>query len=79
MDRSAYIKMCRKASMRVKTPGAHRAVSRNADELVRWRGDLYVPVDYRFNFSLGVPQHTAILCCPTINSLVHVPLKEVEA
>lgn len=41
-------------------------------------GGLYVPVDYKFSFQHGVPQHTAILHDTESYSVINARLAEVE-
>lgn len=78
MDRNEYLKKCQLASYKTDTAGAWWAVKWREDELVRWRGELYVPVDYMFGFKGGNVTGVAILHSTKTNSVVHAMLKEVE-
>ena len=78
MERNDYIRLCQKASLKTDYAGVWWAVKWNESDLVRWRGGLYVPVDYKFNFQHGVPQHTAILHDTESYSVINARLAEVE-
>lgn len=78
MERTEYLKLCQTASFKTDFAGAWWAVRWNPEELVRWRGSLYVPVDYRFGFRKGEVTGVAILHSPYAHSEYHVPLREVE-
>lgn len=78
MDRNEYLKKCQIASYKTDTAGAWWAVDWNKDELVQWRGELYVPVDYMFGFKGGNVTGIAILHSTKTNSEVHAALREVE-
>ena len=72
------MKLCQTASFKTDFAGAWWAVHWNESELVRWRGNLYVPVDYRFGFRRGEVTGVAILHDPTAYAEYHAPLHEVE-
>ena len=78
MERNEYLKKCQLASYKTNAAGAWWAVEWGKDELVRWRGELYVPVDYMFGFKDGDVTGIAILHSTKTNSVVHAMLKEVE-
>lgn len=78
MERNDYIRLCQQASLKTDYAGVWWAVKWDEGDLVRYKGDLYVPVDYRFNFQHGVPQHTAILHSVKSNSVQDARLAEVE-
>lgn len=78
MERNEYLKKCQFASYKTNTVGAWWAVKWSKDELVRWRGELYVPVDYMFGFKGGNVTGVAILHSTKTNSVVHAALREVE-
>ena len=78
MERNEFLKKCQLASYKTDTAGAWWAVKWSEDELVRWRGELYVPVDYRFGFKGGNVTGIAILHSTKTNSEVHAALREVE-
>lgn len=78
MDRNEYLKKCQIASYKTDTAGTWWAVDWKKDELVRWRGELYVPVDYMFGFKGGNVTGIAILHSTKTNSELHALLKEVE-
>jgi hypothetical protein len=77
MDRTEYLKLCQRASLKA-DPGAWWAASWDERELVRWRDGLYVPVDYRFGFQRGEITGVAILHDLKAHAEYHVPLREVE-
>lgn len=78
MERNEFLKKCQLASYKTDAAGAWWAVKWSEDELVRWRGELYVPVDYMFGFKGGNVTGVAILHSTKTNSEVHAMLKEVE-
>jgi hypothetical protein len=78
MERSEYLKKCQLASYKTDTAGAWWTVDWSEDELVGWRGELYVPVDYMFGFKGGNVTGVAIMHSTKANSVVHAMLKEVE-
>ena len=78
MERTEYLKLCQLASFKTDFAGAWWAARWNPEELVRWRGDLYVPMDYRFGFRKGEVTGVAILHSLRAYSEYHVPLHEVE-
>ena len=78
MERNEFLKKCQLASYKTDTAGAWWAVKWSEDELVRWRGELYVPVDYMFGFKGGNVTGIAILHSTKTNSEVHAALREVE-
>lgn len=53
MERDKYLKLCQRASYKEAYAGAWWAVKWDETELVRYKGDLYVPFDYRFGFQAG--------------------------
>ena len=78
MERNEFLKKCQLASYKTDTAGAWWAVKWSEYELVRWRGELYVPVDYMFGFKGGNVTGIAILHSTKTNSEVHAALREVE-
>ena len=78
MERNEYLKKCQLASYKTDFAGAWWAVQWDENDLVRWRGDLYVPVDYMFGFRQGNVTGVAILHSVRTNSVVHAALREVE-
>ena len=78
MDRNEYLKKCQLASFKTDYMGTWWAVKWDETDLVRWRGELYVPVDYMFGFKQGNVTGVAILHSTKTNSVVHAMLKEVE-
>ena len=79
MERGKYIELCQRASFKTDSSGAWWKTEWNREELVRWKGSLYVPVDYRFGFRKGKALHTAILHDLKANTEYTVLLAEVEA
>ena len=78
MERDKYLNLCQRASYKEAYAGAWWAVKWDDTELVRWRGDLYVPFDYRFGFQSGTVTGVAILHSTRTHSVVEAALKEVE-
>lgn len=78
MDRNKYLKKCQLASYKTDYVGAWWAVKWDEKDLVRWRGDLYVPVDYMFGFKQGNATGIAILHSVKTNCVVNAALAEVE-
>lgn len=78
MERDKYLKLCQRASYKEAYAGAWWEVKWDDTELVRWRGDLYVPFDYRFGFQAGAVTGVAILHSTRTHSVVEAALKEVE-
>lgn len=78
MDRNEYLRKCQLASYKTDYAGAWWAVKWDEKDLVRWRGDLFIPMDFRFGFLQGNATNIAILHSPKTNSVVNAALKEVE-
>ena len=78
MERNEYLKKCQLASFKTDYMGTWWAVKWDETDLVRWRGELYVPVDYMFGFKSGNVTGVAILHSTKANSVVYAALREVE-
>lgn len=78
MDRNNFIQKCQKASFKQDVSGSWWSVQWKKEELVSYRDDLYVPIDYRFGFQRGNPTHVAILHSTRTNSVLQVPLADVK-
>lgn len=78
MERDKYLKLCQRASHKEAYAGAWWAANWDKSDLVRWRGDLYIPYDYRFGFQAGSVTGVAILHSARTCSAFEAPLKEVE-
>lgn len=78
MERNDYIRLCQRASLKTDYAGVWWAVNWDESDLVRWRGGLYVPFDYRFGFKAGTVTGVAILHSTRTHSVVEAALKEVE-
>lgn len=78
MDRDKYLKLCQLASY--KTRGFSQLTEKwNDDELVRYDGVDYIPMEYAMKFHYdGKIIHTAILRGVNKNFCIHVPLDKVE-
>lgn len=71
--------LCQKASAKMGVSGGWYNTKWNDNELVMWKGGLYVPIDYGFGFCNGLPTHKAIIRdIHAYNSIVHVRLSEIE-
>lgn len=79
MERKTYLEMCQRASFKAFYAGAWWRTRWNPEELVRWKGNFYVPVDYRFGFVQGKPTHLAILHDLKADAEYTVKLEEVES
>lgn len=78
MERKTYIELCQRASFKSYYSGAWWRTKWNPEELVSWKGDFFVPVDYRFGFVKGKPRHLAILHDLEANTEYTVLLEEVD-
>lgn len=78
MERNEYVLMCQKASFKTACSGAWWNVKWNPDELVKYQGHVFVPVDYKFGFQKGKPLHLAILHALESNTEYTALLKDVE-
>ena len=78
LDRDKYLKLCQLASY--KTRGFSQLTEKwNDDELVRYDGVDYIPMEYAMKFHYdGKIIHTAILRGVNKNFCIHVPLDKVE-
>ena len=78
MERKEYVELCQMASIKTYFSGAWWRTHWNLEELVSWNGGKYVPVDYRFGFLKGKPQHLAIIHDLKANTEYTVKLEEIE-
>lgn len=78
MERKKYLEMCQRASFKSHYSGAWWQTKWNPEELVDYHGNRFVPVDYRFGFIKGAPQHLAILHDLQANAEYTVLLSEVK-
>lgn len=78
MERKEFIEMCQKASFKQHLSGAWWRTHWNPEELVKYQGKLFVPIDYRFGFEKGNPRHLAILHDLEANTEYTALLEAVE-
>lgn len=78
MERKEYIQLCQRASFKTGYAGAWWAAKWDDEELVYWKGEQFVPVDYQFGFRKGNPTHQAILHDLKANAVYIAPLSEIE-
>lgn len=76
MERDSYLKKCRDASVIMGT-GAWWEIKWKPENLVKFRGDMYIPVDYQFGFKGGNITGVAVLQSTKSNSVVYAALKDV--
>ena len=78
MERKEYVELCQRASVKAYFSGAWWRTHWNPEELVIWGSEKYVPVDYRFGFLKGKPQHLAIIHDLKANTEYTVKLEELK-
>lgn len=78
MERKKYLQLCQRASCKPGYATAWWTANWETDDLVRWKGDLYVPYDFRFGFRKGDATGIAMIRSTRTHNAIDVPLKEVE-
>ncbi len=78
MDWKRYLKLCQRASYKDGYVLAWWTAKWESADLVRWKGDLYVPYDYRFGFRDGNATGIAMLRSTRTHCVYDAPISEVE-
>lgn len=78
MEWKRYLKLCQRASCKDGYALAWWTAKWESGDLVRWKGDLYVPFDYRFGFHKGKATGVAIIRSVKTHCVYDAPLREVE-
>lgn len=78
MERQEYLQRCQNASIKCGRFSAWWQMHWEDNDLVTYRGDRYIPYDYRFGFENGRVSHIAILRSPKTNSVTEAKLAEVK-
>lgn len=78
MDINTYRKKCGAISVKLAIYGAWWAVNWDANELVKYKGGIYIPYSLRLNYSKGKEVYVAILHDLKTNTEYSKPLGDIE-